>query len=433
MPVPFRFRVDLPVRASIYIAVRASDWQSERSFLANKAIPETKRFRRFHRIVNWAYRQSPLYRRLCATEGVVPSDLRSFQDIRKLPILDKELVRRESANLITMRQSWLDSAKTGGSTGVPLKLYRSPIENAVMGATWERAYRYHGINLNFLSATRLMRLLHPVDFYNSKHRQLLELSVNLPEETIADLTEEFQPRVVEGYPTDLDMLAREFERRGTSIGFDKIVTHSELLVPGTRARLERTFGCKVVDFYGAQEFGCLAWQCKAGHYHLNSDYFHIEVLDSKGEKTEKGEIVVSNFYSFGMPLIRYRLGDIVEQGPEEVSNCGVGLPQVKVIEGKIYDFLVRADGSMISPHTVRQALSKISGIASFRVVQEADRSLELFAVPSVPSADFERHFRQNALLMLRDIFGEGVDISVIFVPRIERGSGSKFKSVVRAN
>src|SRR5690606_7341950 len=125
-----------------------------------------------------------------------------------------------------------------------------------------------------------------------------------------------------------------------------IITTAEVLSESDRAVIERVFGCKVFNEYGCGEVGTIAHECKFGNLHVNSENVIVEIVDDHGEGVaigEVGEIVVTDLVNYSMPLIRYKIKDFGAFG-SDCCECGVGLPIIKEIFGREYDYLVNDIG-----------------------------------------------------------------------------------------
>jgi phenylacetate-coenzyme A ligase PaaK-like adenylate-forming protein len=366
---------------------------------------------------------------MCDEAKVDLQPMDRLDQVQRVPILEKEMLRSRVGDLLTEPIGRMDVHKTSGSTGIPLKIYRAPEDAAYNNLSWRRAYRLNGLELNHITRYRVMRIVHPVDFYGIQHPNLMETSVNDSTTAIAKVLTTFKPSILEGYPTDLLMLAKQVQGTTGYPRVSKIFTHSELLVPAAREQIERTFEGRITDLYGSQELGCIAWQCPSGHYHVNDDLFLLEVVDHSGRATfsGEGEVLVTAYFSFGLPLIRYRLGDVLAVSARR-ERCSVGLTQVDVFEGKVYDFLQTNNGAMVSPHTVRQTIAKQRGIGAFRVVQHKDRNVTVILQPG---GGFNDGVSDELQRDLRQIFGTGVSIDVEKVTSLDRSGTNKFKSVER--
>jgi phenylacetate-CoA ligase len=102
-----------------------------------------------------------------------------------------------------------------------------------------------------------------------------------------------------------------------------------------------------------------------------SDGAIIEFI--KGDKNisghEPGEIVVTSFYNYAMPLIRYKLGDVGIPSNKKCS-CGRGFPLMNSVEGRTDDFLILPSGRIISPRGINYGIEYIPGITEYRTIQE---------------------------------------------------------------
>ena len=93
-----------------------------------------------------------------------------------------------------------------------------------------------------------------------------------------------------------------------------------------RGVCEDVLGARPIDQYGANEIGLLACECPwCGHYHLNAETLLVEILDADGKPCapgEMGRVVVTSFYNYAMPFIRYEIGDFAVAGPARVKCPG---------------------------------------------------------------------------------------------------------------
>src|SRR6185436_9202776 len=115
---------------------------------------------------------------------------------------------------------------------------------------------------------------------------------------------------------------------------------------------------RVIDNYGVTETGYIAFECPAGGgYHVCSESVLVELLDDDGNDVPEGEpgrVVLTSFYNFAMPLIRYAVGDlaVAAHGP---CPCGRTLPRLATILGRQRNIFTFPDGSQHSPWKWRPA------------------------------------------------------------------------------
>ena len=394
---------------------------------------------RLKKLIHHAYKNSQFYHELFRRHNIHPSEIRCLNDLQKVPIISKDSIKSVGLDKVATKARYTIIKKTSGSTGIPLMLRFKEKDEIFQGVMWWRWYKLNGLN----TRKKLVRIVHPVDFYNAKNNNIFELSVLEDPKYIAGQILKIKPNYVEGYPTDIYMIAKVLDREGVKLKVDKIFTHSELLTPDQRKILTDVFGTDPIDMYGSQESGCIAaqyYKCLDNGiyaYFVNIDGVIVEVIDKNNEwvsKGERGEIVVTNLFSFGMPFIRYKLGDVVipnyempSQNDDTGSTCSIVLPSIKVIEGKVYDYLITKSGRMVSPHVPKQILGRISEIFMFRIIQDRIDHLTIEVVPFNREKLLEK--QDFIVEKIKKAFNYEVEVDIEISDSIDR-TGNKYKTVI---
>jgi len=415
----------------------------------NQWLPRKKleqlQFKKLKTIVSHAYEKVPFYRRLYDEHGVRPDILRTLDDIRKFPVLSKELVRDvplEDRTAAGVDVSRCTLRTTSGSTGIPVKILEDERSIDYLDAYHLRRLNVYGyrpwqkiIRLTTepsgresLGATGdaragLMKRLRE----NRMKRLVVADNVNKHLETIM----QERPKLIIASPSYFRVLAKTMRDRGISgVRPRVLVTWGEVLDEGTRAYISSSFGSEVYDGYGCTEAAPLglAWECKerAG-LHINMDVVLLEVLKN-GEPVqpgERGEVYVTSLFRTATPMIRYRLGDIVTLS-DEACPCGREMPLIKNIEGRLVDFLKTPDGRMISPYAVMSAVEGIAGIAKYQFIQE---SLDRIVVTVERGRDFDPNTITQLKSACNELFGRDLELTVKEVESFPLVRGRKFRPV----
>ena len=216
-----------------------------------------------------------------------------------------------------------------GSTGAPWEILYSRLDSSIANISWLRPQLAHG----FYPWHRRFEISGPHNVNQPKRWYqraglLRRDGVSIFEEPAAWLSElaSRRPDVVWGYSGSLRILARVIVDQGGLAHNPKLVFGvSDLLDDEGRALIAKAFGSKLIDLYGSAETGCLAWQCPTcPGYHLNSDTVITEFLSGAepAPPGTAGRVVVTNLHSFGMPMIRYELGDIGCPAPSRLPVVG---------------------------------------------------------------------------------------------------------------
>ncbi|MDM7943680.1 MAG: AMP-binding protein [Hydrogenophaga sp.] len=214
------------------------------------------------------------------------------------------------------------------------------------------------------------------------HR-LRGLSFLQPMDALCGELDEFQPTSLATYPSAAVLLA-EAQRAGRlHLRLREVWTGGESLSATARAFVGRTFGCPVSQSYGASEFLSLAFECRHGTLHLNSDWAILEPVDARGRAVPLGHpgttTLLTNLANHVQPLIRYDLGDRVTLLPTPCA-CGSHLPAIEVW-GRDDDTLVLTRGRgkgvvKVVPLAVSTVLEE-AGLFDFQLVQRTATELLL--------------------------------------------------------
>lgn len=210
-------------------------------------------------------------------------------------------------------------------------------------------------------------------------------------------------------------------------------------IPATCARIESGWGARVLDHTGMTEIGPWGFECREhpGGVHIMENEFIAEVIDPNTEQLvddgEPGELVLTNLGRAGMPLIRYRTGDLVVVTRSRCA-CGRWFARAEGgIRGRIDDMLF-IRGNSVFPSAIEGIVREFDEIAEFRLVVEQDGAMCNLRIDVEPTP--QAHGSQSVGLSQR--IEKAVRDSLHFKPTVsmvEPGSLPRFemkaKRVVR--
>jgi phenylacetate-coenzyme A ligase PaaK-like adenylate-forming protein len=204
-----------------------------------------------------------------------------------------------------------------------------------------------------------------------------------PFERLIEELNDWRPSVLAAYPTTLLLLGEA--RRAGRLRCDPEVLWSggETLAAAERAEIERGFGARVIDGYGASECMNIAFDCGHGALHVNADWVVLEPIDSRGRPVPPGEasasVLITNLANRVQPLIRYDLGDSIRVRTAPCA-CGCPFPAIEV-DGRRDDILTleTGDGRVVAlpPLAVATVVEEGAGVHRFQVVQTGRRTLRV--------------------------------------------------------
>lgn len=391
--------------------------------------------RKLRRMVHHAYQNVPYYRELFDAAKIKPDDVREVEDLKNIPVTTRQTVNNLKTEEITAQGVDLSSCRvsaTSGTTSIPLRIYATPFDATIMSLGWARAFLACGMkpwhkSIAFIGNKQLKAKKSWYEHLGVWRRK--EISArDLPEDWIT-ACQEWNPQVLIGYVMTLKLLAETLRDKKIKDVNPKLVFHSSGIIdPYSREFLESSFHAKVVDFYGSDEAGCLAWECaECSAYHLASDMTVVEVLKNErpAEPGEDGEIVITNLHSFAMPFIRYRQEDMGQLSPKKIS-CGRSFPLLERIQGRIDDYITLKSGRKVSPHPFYHCLDPVPGIRRWQIVQKRLDQIQIL-IEGGPdfSADSHSRIRENVL----DLVHNELEIKIVVLDSLDVDPSRKFRSV----
>ena len=197
---------------------------------------------------------------------------------------------------------------------------------------------------------------------------------------LAELVKELnalQPVIVISYPTVMALLGDEQRSGRLKIKPILVATIAEWLGRGARDEIGAALNCPVRDTYAASEFMGIAFECKEGQLHVNTDWVIVEPVDGNYNPVPPGEAsssaLVTNLANRVQPIIRYDLGDRIILDPDPCT-CGLPLPVVRV-EGRRDEILSfqapSGEEVKLPPRALANAVEGTGGVKSFQVIQTA--------------------------------------------------------------
>lgn len=412
---------------------------------ASPAAVEAYQNERLREVVAHAYNTVPYYRRLFDERGLKPSDVASRDDLAKLPVLTRKDILRHFDDLRSraFRVTDLRLGHTSGTTGSPLEVYYDAGVVQMTYALMDRQYRWAGAHLgrggDRIAVLRgnvvvpVARSRPPFWRHNRFHNQLLLSSFHLSTENLPHYVRElerFRPKVVDGYPSTVYVLARHLLSAGRSFPVTAVITSSETLFDFQREAIERAFACRVYDYFAAAERVIFATECERheGH-HLSAEYGIVEVVGEGGEALgpdEPGLLVGTSLHNLGMPLLRYVTNDVSAVRSRRCS-CGRTLPLMDDVSTKAEDILALADGRLISPSVLTHPFKPMHCVEQSQVIQE---DYDHIVIKIQPNAAYRPADGEHLVREFKARLGENVRVDVELVDGFERTKAGKFKWVV---
>jgi phenylacetate-CoA ligase len=394
------------------------------------------------RLLHHAYEFSPWYRARFDQARIRPADIRQPDDLLQIPPLTRDEIRehRDVMHATNYRGRTYEH-KTGGSSGKPVQFFVNRNSYEWRVAVSMRAYEWAGCEEGkrqfFLWGAPVgpqsLRQRVKARMYNAVLRRYIVNSFRFNPATMADCVRRlnaFRPTTVVGYTNALSTLARYLLDRGEQVAPPHaVITAAEGVNDQQRALIEKAFGAPVFASYGCREFMLIAMECERHNgLHLSSDNLYVEVIsgDRPTPVGQVGEILVTDLHNFGMPFLRYKIGDLGVP-TDRVCGCGRGLPLLERVEGRIIDVIRTPDGRAVPGVFFPHVFKEFPAVKQFQVVQKQLDRLHIKLV--VPNGDPTEQLRQ-AEREIRNILGDTITIDFERVDEIPLSASGKFRVTV---
>ena len=171
-------------------------------------------------------------------------------------------------------------------------------------------------------------------------------------------------------------------------------------VPATRARLQQAWpGARVCDHHGMTEVGPVTYECPAepGVLHVMEHAYLAEVIDPASSRAvadgRRGELVLTTLGRIGMPLLRYRTGDLVQPrfapGRFGVPPCACGRHELALTGGILgrVDDMVIVRGVNVFPSAVDDVIRRFAEVVEYQVLLTRPGGLVEMGIEIEPTAD----------------------------------------------
>ncbi|MDY0144364.1 MAG: phenylacetate--CoA ligase [Kiritimatiellia bacterium] len=332
---------------------------------------------RLRALVERAYDHVPFYRTKMLEQGVKPEDIRSIEDVVKLPFITKADFREQYPfGMFGVPQKEIVRIHaSSGTTGKPTVVgyTRADIENwaecaarslACGGATAEDtvqvAYGYGlftgGLGMHY-GAEKLGAAALPMSAGNTEKQIMLMKDFRV---TVLCCTPSYALQIAEVAATmGVDLM--KLPLKSGNFG-------AEPWTEAMRQRIEEVLPLKALDVYGLSEVAGpgVANECLEQHgLHVFEDHFYPEIIDpATGHPVpdgEKGELVFTCLTKEGVPLIRYCTRDITMILNEGVCPCGRTSRKIARLMGRTDDMLI-IRGVNVFPSQVEDVLVRIEGV-----------------------------------------------------------------------
>jgi phenylacetate-CoA ligase len=388
----------------------------------------------FLSLVRHCYENIPFYTDSFNTIGLKPSDIHSIEDIEKIPILTKEMVRNNLHKLVDI--NLLDKSlvsHTTGSTGKPLSYYGSKERSlAILAGLW-RLYDRCGWQPGEQVASIWGFKNHDQSGWKMKLRDYFSgiTHLNAWKANDPDFEKWFESikskkvSIIMCYGSSGSRFANWMIANNKSYdGIKGVFSTSEKLYEHQKVQIEQAFNCPVYDMYGCGEVIHLACSCKNGKMHLNPDMSIVEegTLNGDGQTP----LIVTGLTNHTMPFLRYQNGDAGSL-TDEKCTCGLNTPLMELKVSRLSDVFTFSDGKKYPSlyFVLRLYKEGFDGVELFQFHQDKIDHIFLRIVKNDRFSDCTHDNILQVIDEIKEHINQKAKVSLIYQEYIEQSSTSK--------
>jgi len=398
--------------------------------------------------INYAGTYSPFYFHLFSQLGLKPGKIMTYADFRRIPCTNKTDIAEDYRKFICVSEEQIvDRSCTSGTTSTPTPFVLTESDLNRLTKNEEASLTLAGISYQdtvMLCCTIDQRFMAGLAYFLG----LRKIGASVIRQGVSnvlgqwDCIRQEKPTAIICVPSFLLRLIRFANENGIdyrSSSLRKVVCIGESIRKpdfswnelGRRIH-EAWPELSLHSTYASTEIGAAFTECNAGKGgHHNPELTTIEVLDQLGQPVDSGEIgelVVTTLGVEGMPLIRFRTGDLV-QLHTEACTCGRATPRLSPVIGRKNQML-KVRGTTIYPPAIHDALNTVSELENYVIEVftndsgQDDLKIHFTTIAGVNDAELQTSLKEicHARLRLRPVFSE---VSTKEMHRLQFPSGGR--------
>lgn len=382
---------------------------------------------RIRELVQYVAKEVPFYKEWFESNSLDPSEIKTLEAFRGLPIVNKTLMRQQGIErfaAIHFPAKERRLSRSGGSTGEPFSFYESKQSYSVNMAaklrTWYQAgYRLGDRYVKITNGVRSSKIKALQDRVNNcVYLPFYSINDNVLV-TLLECLEKTRPLYIRSYPAPLYLLAKYCNSHS---GFGHcprhVFTTGSTLPQTYRDEIERAFGCDVIDSYSCEGTPNTFETVAHEGYEVCGYYGVIEVLDEQDRPINDGigRVVSTDFWNYAYPFLRYDTQDLVEVRSGKIIR----------IVGRDCETLLEASGQLLTVHNFTHYFAdNYPSVDGWQVVKKHDGSVEMRLVVNEwfnkdVGSQIMKHWTKSL----------GVPVRIVIVDKLPLMDNNKHLSIV---
>ena len=422
----------------------------ERECMEREDLKELQ-LRRLKQVVKYAYENVDFYKKLYDEVGIKPEDIKTLEDIQKLPFITKDDLRNTYPFDLQAapKEDWVEVHSTSGTTGIPTVAAYTEKDLQIWGECVARGLASVGVKKD-----SIVNVAYGFGLFTGGHgaqygaQKIGALAVPMSSGNTTkhmNFLKDFPADFLCCTPSYALYLAESFEKEGLdpqSIPLKGGLYGAEKWTDDIRQKLENKFGISAQNIYGLTEVigPGVSTEChiKDG-MHIAEDHFYPEIIDPDTLEVlpegEEGEIVFTSLTKTGMTVIRYRTKDITSLNYEK-CECGRTNVRMSRITGRSDDML-KVKGVIVFPKQIEEVIMKMDELSpAYQIIVSRPGVLDEIEVQvEIDQSNFSdtikdlESFKHRIKGKIKDAIGIGVKVTLAEPFSIPRSEGKAVRVI----
>jgi len=345
---------------------------------------------KFRNIFDYAKKNSKFYREYYREHGVLDLNIHDLDDIRKIPIINKSILKKYPIRDIMTCDSddRINIHSTSGSTGEPFQIAFEKYEDytAHVRVYWALKKAGYRINDKIVIVTR----------YHAEDKFEIEMDLSIigmiqrkyglfrreiisifePVDEIISMLQKTKARVLWSTPSIMQIVCNRLKKKNIAFDFPIVFFTSEVISAKQKELFLSFLGKKIVDLYGSMESPSLGFDFGLSNQFTilpNSNYFEFENVIENEFGKKIGNVIITNLINNTMPIIRYDLNDMAEID----DHPAFGHKYIKKIVGRQDDMIKLSNGKYLAHHHVYEMFRDFHECEMYKFIQKRDNTVLL--------------------------------------------------------
>lgn len=381
-----------------------------------------------------AYENVPYYNRVLKESEVVTDGNVNLDNFSEIPILTKEIIRKEGGNLHSKdyksRKPYENTS--GGSTGEPVKFIQDKqywqmniankfYFNRLLGKDiGEKEIDLWGSERDIFRNTLSFKERITNFLYNRVFLNAFKVDEDKLRKFVSEINR-VKPVSMWVYVESIDLLARFIEDNDLKVYSPKfIITTAGTLFPEIREKVETIFECPVYNQYGSREVGPVAVECEYKQGLHCFPWSHKLELIGEGELKD---IIVTDLTNYSMPLIRYEIGDVGKEAEDSECKCRRNALFLKEVSGRVINHFITKRGDIVHGQYFIHTFYFRDWLKKFQVVQKNYDLIKVYIVLNKEKNEKDMEDMENKI---KFVMGKDCTVKFEFVDEIEPSKSGKY-------